>query len=257
MSAENVAPRRQRYRQTIVGSLRMNWGRDRIEPDLQFLERAGEAGVERRGQLLFELATIDDRVRRPALERTAEQSLPDGAWREGHDHLAARGAMDRGSTAEPVDADHRSRARRLLDGDYLIRVENIEGDGFTEGSGQPLAHRASHVSEVELPRDHAGKLRQTPAEPVFGGAGIALDKAVPFQRAEQPEGGRPVDAKISRHLGARSPAVPCEKVEDGHSAVDRADDPWIAIGAVVAHRATIQPCEAPGTGVDCWPLSIC
>ena len=66
----------------------------------------------------------------------------------------------------------------------------------------------------------AGQLGQPPAKSVFGSAWVALHEAMPFQRSEQPEGRRPMDAQVPCHFGSCPPAIPRKQVEDGDCAVD-------------------------------------
>src|SRR5439155_745303 len=137
---------------------------------------------------------------------------------------------------QPVHADHRGGGGGLLDGHDDVAGQDVEGRRLAGGRGQALAHRASHVAKVELAGHHTGELRQATAEPVAGGALVALHQRVAFQRAQQPERRRAVDVELAGDVGAGAPTALGEQVEDGHRPLYRADR---EIPRLVAHSATL------------------
>ena len=104
------------------------------------------------------------------------------------------------------------------------------------------------MAQVELAGDHAGKLGEPAAEAVFGGPGVTLHQGMALQGAEQPQGGRAMNAEITRHLSAGKPREigvasrfaagrRGEQVEDGDRPIHGADH--IGFPSVVAHCATL------------------
>src|SRR4029077_327774 len=89
--------------------------RDRVQADLELLERAREPGLTYLRELRLQLGPVNDRPGGPALEGLLQQPRPYVVAGKREDDLAASGAVDRCARAEPVDAHHRRRSRRLLD----------------------------------------------------------------------------------------------------------------------------------------------
>ena len=86
---------------------------------------------------------------------------------------------------------------------------------------------------------------KAPAQPVPGGALVALHERVPLQGRQQPEGGRPVHVQPARHIRAGAPASLGEQVEDRDGPLDRPHRD--VSGLLVAHCATLSLLRgAPG-----------
>src|SRR5207302_2678939 len=125
----------------------------------------------------------------------------------------------------------------LLDRHDDVANEDVEGGRLSSGSRQPLAYRPGDITQVELPGDDAGQLREAASESVSRGALVALHHGVPLERAEEPQRGGPVDVELPRDLGACAPAALGQQVEDGDRALHRADRELAP--RLVAHCATL------------------
>src|SRR5205814_8429891 len=135
---------------------------------------AGQAGAAGGVELSLQRDAVGDGVWGGALEGAGEQALADGGGPEGENHLAAGGAVDGRPPPEPVHADDRGRAGRLLDGDDLVAGEDVEGDRLTEGRRESGADGPGERAEVGLAGDHARELGEALAQPILRALPIAF-----------------------------------------------------------------------------------
>ena len=182
---------------------------------------------------------------RESFQRLGEEPLADRLRGERQEDLAAGRAVHGVAAAEPVDRNQRGRGGDLLDWHDVVPDQQLEGRRLPGLGGEMLANRVGDVPKIELARDHAGQLGQPAAQPVPRRPKVALDQGVLFERAEQAEGSRAVDAELAGDLGPGAPAALGKQVQDGHRPFHR---PHRHVLAVVAHRATLSIARnAPGT----------
>ena len=115
--------------------------------------------------------------------------------------------------------------------------EQLESGSLAGRAGDLLADRPRDITKVELPADHAGQLRQAPAEAIAGCPLVALDERVALQGGQETKGGGAVDVEAAGDLGPGPPFALGEEVEDGDRPLDRTN-PNVPRG-FVAHCATL------------------
>lgn len=193
-----------------------------VQADLQLLLCPGVAGLPHLGEVLLQLRLRGDGVRRDLLQADLGQqrgALLGGQVRQ--QDLAARRRVQRGQLADPVVRGDRSGAAHLVEVDRVVLLQHRDVDRLADLLGEPLAHRAALLGDVDTTRDRAGQADDAKSEPVLATLTRLLHQAARLQGAEQAERGGFVNIDLGGHLAdTRLPALG-EDLEDADGPVDR------------------------------------
>ena len=168
--------------------------RDRMEAELELLDRDGEAGAPGSFELRSELSAVDDRPRRQPRE-------PARAWSvaEGEQRLAVRGRMEGRGAAGPVRHADEVRRVDLEDVQRPVAVANGEVDRLTCLLRQPFERRPSGSRQRKAPDRQRAESRQLGP----GRKALALPAHEPaaLERGQQAGDGALVHPELGGELG--------------------------------------------------------
>lgn len=192
-----------------------------VQPELVLLQGHCVPAVQRFYEVLLQLRPRRQGARRVLLQAGFRQQLHAPLRREvGEEDLAAGGGVQRSQLADPVVRRDRGRAAHLAEVDRVLLLQDGDVDRLAEFLGQPLAHGAAHLGDVDPSRDGARQPYDPEAEPVLAALRGLFDESARLQRPEEPERRRLVDVDLSRHLADARLAAPGEDLQHADGAVD-------------------------------------